>query len=290
MARRDQLTGPLAAEAVAQPRLAALVALKRPEMAKSRLVTLPTALRRRLAWTMALDTLRPLASVLPVIVISNQANLAEHLHREGIPAQVIAEPVAAGINAALRHGEEAAMAAGFSGALACVGDLPALRPESVRRVLAAAANIPRAFVADASGEGTTMLISRGWQLDPRFQGRSAAAHHASGALPLGDDELGETLPDARQDVDNEADLYKAFQLGLGSATGQLFDATGQLGRYAVIMTGDRLANGARFVVTASGSRLIMDADVAEVELSRVQPRQRLHAVIGSGGRVLSAWQ
>jgi 2-phospho-L-lactate/phosphoenolpyruvate guanylyltransferase len=256
MARRDQPTGPLVAEDAAHSSFAALVPLKRPEMAKSRLASLPTPLRRRLAWTMALDTLHSLASVLPVIVISNQAYLAERLHRQGIRARVIAEPVDAGINPALRHGEDMARAAGFSGTLACVGDLPALRPQSIRRVVAAAAKVPRAFVADVSGEGTTILISHGVELDPRFQGESAAAHRASGAFQLGPAELGGTLLDARRDVDDEADLSEAFQLGLGPATSQLFDKTGQLGRYTVIMT---------------------------------QSGQRLHAVISSG-RVLSAWQ
>ena len=287
MARRDQPTGP-SVFGLGHPRLVALVALKRPEIAKSRLASLPAPLRSRLAWTMALDTLSSLAEVLPAIVISQQANLAEQLRRQDISAQVIGERAATGINAALRHGEEAAMAAKFSGTLACVADLPAVRPTSIQTVLAAAPEVPRAFVADASGEGTTMLISRGTQLDPRFQGRSAEAHRASGALELGINELGGRLPDARRDVDNEADLSEAFQLGLGPATRQLFDAAGNLGRYAMIMTGELLADGARIAVTPGGSRLIMNADCAEAQLSRLKSGQHMHAVISSG-RVLSAW-
>jgi 2-phospho-L-lactate/phosphoenolpyruvate guanylyltransferase len=289
MAHPDQLKAPSVAEAPARPRIAALVALKRSELAKSRLTTLPAPLRSRLAWTMALDTLTSLARVLPVIVISNQPDLAERLHRKGISAEVIAEPRTSGINAALRRGEEAATNAGFSGSLACVGDLPALRPESVRRVLAASAVPPRAFLADASGVGTTMLIARGGQLDPQFQGRSAIAHRASGAVALGAEELGGNLPDARRDVDDEADLSEAFQLGLGPATRQLFDSDGRLGRYAMIIIENRLADGChQALIIASGSRLTMPTESAEAELGRLRPGLQLHAVISSG-RVLSAW-
>jgi 2-phospho-L-lactate/phosphoenolpyruvate guanylyltransferase len=234
---------------------AALVALKPTEIAKSRLATFPDPLRQRLAWTMALDTLRSLTAVLPVIVISTQPDLNARLRAEQIPAQVVTEPVASGVNAALRHGEEAAAAAGFAGTLACVGDLPALQPTSVQAVLNAAAEVSRAFVADTSGIGTTMLIAIGASLNPHFQGRSAVAHQASGAVALGHAELGGQVADARRDVDGEADLYDAYQLGLGPATRQLFDAKGRLGRYELITASDG---------------------------------QRRHAVV-SDGRVLSAW-
>ena len=86
------------------PRFAALVALKRAEHAKSRLDSMPDPLRRRLAWTMALDTLRALAEVLPVIVISNQPGLDARLRAERIAARVLAETQLVGVNAALRHG------------------------------------------------------------------------------------------------------------------------------------------------------------------------------------------
>ena len=50
-------------EAQLQPPVAAVVALKAGEFAKSRLSTLPDPLRRRLAWTMAVDTLSALHAV-----------------------------------------------------------------------------------------------------------------------------------------------------------------------------------------------------------------------------------
>ena len=264
----------------------ALVALKRSDVAKSRLVSVPAALRRRLAWTMAVDTLRALTAVLPVIVISNQPELAARLSRVQISVPVLAEPAVAGMNAALRHGEKAAAAAGFSSTLACVGDLPALRPASVQAVLAAAINPGRAFVADASGTGTTMLIACGTELDPHFQGRSAAGHRESGAVALSAAELGGPLADARRDVDSEVDLYDAYFLGLGAATAQLFDPHGRLGRYELIMVDDR-PDDMRYAVTADGDRLAMPVSASS---ERSTPAgQQLHAVVDDS-QVLSAWQ
>jgi 2-phospho-L-lactate/phosphoenolpyruvate guanylyltransferase len=285
MASQEQGAGVRDSENPATEGYVGLVALKRSDVAKSRLASVPAPLRRRLAWTMAVDTLRALTAVLPVIVISNQPELAARLDREQISTRVLAEPVIAGMNAALRHGEKAAAAAGFSSTLACVGDLPALRPASVRAVLAAAINPGRAFVADASGTGTTMLIASGTELDPQFQGRSAAGHRESGAVALSAAELGGPLADARRDVDSEVDLYDAYFLGLGSATAQLFDQHGRLGRYELIMVDER-SGEIQYAVTADGDRLIMPA-AASSERS-TPPGQWLHAVVNDSG-VLSAW-
>ena len=267
-------------------RFAALVALKRAEQAKSRLDSIPDPLRRRLAWTMALDTLRALSDVLPVIVISNQPGLDARLRAERIPARVLGESQLLGVNAALRHGERTALAAGFDGVLAAVGDLPALRAESVRTVLAAAREHQRAFVADAAGIGTTMLTAVGTGLEPRFQGRSAAAHRMSGAVSLGAAEIG-PVADARRDVDDEVDLADAAGLGLGPATAQLFEGT-SLGRYAVITIATQLPDGSATAVASCGYRVHVPATVAS-QFRRLAPGQRLHAVLAGRDTALSAW-
>jgi 2-phospho-L-lactate/phosphoenolpyruvate guanylyltransferase len=267
--------------------LTALVALKRSEAAKSRLGSLPDPLRRRLAWTMALDTLRALAAVLPVIVISNQPGIDARLRSEKIAARVLAESHSVGINAALQHGERVALAAGFRGVLASVGDLPALRTESVRAVLAAAEKYPRAFLADASGVGTTMLTAIGTDLAPHFQGRSAAAHRASGAIGIDAEDLGRPVPDARRDVDSDVDLADALRLGLGPSTAQLFDDN-RLGQYAVITVGEQRPDGSSAAVTSSGYRVNLPAGAAGPPLRRPTPGQRLHAVVVDQ-HVLSAW-
>src|SRR5215213_239926 len=166
----------------AAPSAAAVVALKPSEYAKSRL-DLPSPLRQRLAETMALDTLRALtAAVAEVAVVSGQPALASRLARAGIPATVLPEPAEPGINAALVHGAERLRAGGFGTVLACVGDLPALRVASVNRVLRAARGVPRAFLPDASGVGTTMLVATDAPLLPAFTGRSAHRHRSAGAV------------------------------------------------------------------------------------------------------------
>ncbi len=72
----------------------------------------------------------------------------------------------------------------------------------------------RAFVADAEGTGTTLLVAApGVTLDPRFGGGSAARHAASGAAALDGE-----WPGLRRDVDTPADLAAALALGVGPAT------------------------------------------------------------------------
>ncbi len=280
---------------------AAVVALKSLEQAKSRLAV-ADPLRRRLAWTMALDTLRALASVLPqVLVVSDQPALESDLRRAGLSVSVLGDSSRVGMNAALDTGAEALRGQGFTTVLACVGDLPALRSESIIKVLRAAerSDADRAFLSDASGIGTTMLIGHDTPLAPRFQGRSAAAHHSSGAINLAGTSLG-PVPDAQRDVDTEIELQAAQALGLGPATRALVDhETGRLGRHQVITaTQWRSPDGQQQAVTAAGRRVALPAAVLAEGLRQVRSGQRLHAVIADddrwasgvfAGRVLSAW-
>lgn len=269
---------------------AAVVALKAGEFAKSRLGGLPDPVRRRLAHTMSLDTLTALSAALDhVLVVSDQPQLSSRLKRAGLGVEVVPEDGPAGLNGALRRGDELLRRRGIGTVLGCVGDLPALRPETVRRVLLAVGH-PRSYVADASGVGTTMLIAHGVPLDPRFQGRSAAAHHSSGAVPLSPDPAERSWADARRDVDTEVDLFDAIGLGLGSASAALLDpATSRLGRYTVVTATERTdATGLVLGVTASGHRIPLPPEAWADGLRHVRPGQRLHAVI-SPQRVLSAW-
>lgn len=271
----------------AVPPAAAVVALKPSEYAKSRL-GLPAPLRRRLAETMALDTLRALAgAVAHVLVVSGQPALASRLARSGIRASVLPDPAEAGMNGALAYGAERLRADGFSTVLACVGDLPALRAASVARVLQASEPFPRAFLSDASGVGTTMLVTHGGPLLPGFTGRSAARHRAGGAVPLTEDRLGEPLADARHDVDTQVDLSTAIGLGVGPHTATLVDpAYGRLGQYDVVTVTDWTDDhGERQAVTGTGRRIALPPAAAD---RPVRTGQRLHAVT-AGGRVLTAW-
>ncbi|MGI8459856.1 MAG: 2-phospho-L-lactate guanylyltransferase [Propionibacteriaceae bacterium] len=266
------------------PASGAVVALKSLYQAKSRLVGIADPLRRRLAWTMAADTLESLVTVVhTVIVISDEPSLQGQLAAEGIDATVVPEASAGGMNTALEHGEQVLRRAGAEFVLACVADLPALRPATVEAVLTAAAEHPRSFVADATGIGTTMLLARGVALDPLFQGRSAAAHRASGAFALGRPEIGEAS-DARRDVDTVVDLYVASVLGLGPRTRRLIDpGTARLGTHQVITTA-----GPGQVITSTGVRLPLPDAALPSWFAALRPGQRLHAVLGEG-QVLAAW-
>jgi 2-phospho-L-lactate guanylyltransferase len=269
---------------------AAVIALKPSAHAKSRLVV-PDPLRRRVAWTMALDTLYALCRALPhVLVVSDQPALEARLRHAGIAAEVISESGHIGMNSALSWGARTLHMQGFSSVLACVGDLPALRPESVLRILDASQSHPRSFIADASGVGTTMLVAHDVELAPQFQGRSAAAHHASGAVSLSAEAIGSPIADARRDVDTEADLATAIALGVGPATDALIDhGKRRLGRYELITaTHWRNADGELLAVTATGRRIALPAEALRNELRHLRLGQRLHAV-EADGRVLSAW-
>lgn len=271
-------------------RAGAVVALKPMEHAKSRL-DLPAPLRQRLAWTMALDTLRSLADALPVVtVVSAQPALGSRLARAGIRAEVVPEPPAPGLNVALAYGASRLRAAGIATVLACVGDLPALRVGSVRRILEASRAFPRTFVSDASGVGTTMLIAQSVELEPHFQGRSAARHRNTGAIPLTNELLGGPLADARFDVDTEVDLATVIDLGVGPHTAALLDQqTARLGTYQQITaTGSVDDHGHQVAVTATGRRMALPRGVLADGLRHARPGQRLHAVT-SPDQVLSAW-
>ncbi len=268
-----------------------MVALKAGELVKSRLAPLPQPLRRRLAWTMAVDTLAALVRAVELVcVVSDQPALAHRLARAGLAGvEVVPEGRPAGLNEALRLGADHLRRCGVGRVLAAVGDLPALRPAAVEVVLAGAAAYERAYLADATGVGTTMLLAApGTGLGPRFQGRSAAAHHHSGAVALTDERLGAPVPLARRDVDTEVDLADAAGLGLGPATRALLDPrTGRLGTYAVVTTVGR-AGAPGDAVTAEGVRVSLPPGRVADGLRLPRPGQRLHAVT-AGGEVLSAW-
>ena len=288
--RRRVAASPLMGTLEADQPVGAVVALKAGEYAKSRL-DLPTPLRQRLAWTMALDTLLALTGAVPqVMVVSAQPALASRLARAGIRVEVVPEPPQSGMNAALAYGATRLRAAGAARVLACVGDLPALRVSSVQRVIAAARTFPRAFLPDSSGVGTTMLVADAGQLDPHFSGRSAARHRASGAVPLTAELLGEPLADARHDVDTEIDLATVIGLGVGQHTAVLIDQhTDRLGSYQQITATAAVDDhGRQLAVTAAGRRVPLRPGALADGLRHVRTGQRLHAVT-SRGWVLSAW-
>ena len=110
---------------------------------------------------------------------------------------------------------------------AMCADLPSLRTEDLTDALSAGLT-SRWFVADAAGTGTTLLSARealelvervlglvlpGVALEPHFGAGSALRHEESGAVPVRAE-----LSSLRRDVDTEADLAAARELGVGRHT------------------------------------------------------------------------
>lgn len=190
-----------------------LVPLKSLPAAKSRLASTLGAGGRHAALVEAMraDVLaaaRATPQVARVLVVSDRAGAGDLTQRSP------------GLNGALRDG--AAHAAAHwpeDGIAALVGDLPALRPDELGAALDAASRHPAAFVPDVAGTGTTLLAAApGTALRPEF-GAGSAARHARHAAALSDAGAG-----LRHDVDTAADLDAALALGVGPATGALFDA------------------------------------------------------------------
>ena len=199
------------------PSWSIVVPAKRLAVAKTRLRPLTAgldngdAVHRSLVLALLADTVSAAAectAVGEVIVVTDDPAAAEVVARLG--ARTVADEPDDGLNPALEHGARSARAAAVA---ALSSDLPALRPAELAAVLMAAGELPRAFVADAHGTGTTLLTAVGTDLRPRFGTGSAEAHRAAGALPLAG-----PWPGLVHDVDTPADLRAALALGVGPRT------------------------------------------------------------------------
>nr|WP_282549155.1 2-phospho-L-lactate guanylyltransferase [Streptomyces rochei] len=195
-----------------------VVPVKPLARAKSRLAdTAHDGVRPGLALAFAQDTVAAALAcpeVADVAVVTDDARAGREL--AGLGAGVVADEPGGGLNAALAHGAAVVRAGRPALQVAALNaDLPALRPAELTRVLAAAAEFPRAFLADAAGIGTTLLAAMpGRELAPAFGSDSRARHRASCAVELRLDEV----DSVRQDVDTGGDLRAALTLGVGPRT------------------------------------------------------------------------
>ncbi|BCJ36403.1 2-phospho-L-lactate guanylyltransferase [Actinocatenispora thailandica] len=167
----------------------------------------------RLVLALLLDTVTAAAradGVGRILVVCEDKRVPDALSGTGV--ECVDERGLPGLNAALAFGADRLRTPnGTVGALQA--DLPALRPAELAAAIAEAAG-RRAFCADRPGTGTTLLLAApGQPLEPRFGVGSAAAHAATGAVPVG-----AGLPSLRCDVDTSEDLAVAAGLGLGPAT------------------------------------------------------------------------
>ncbi|MGW2443188.1 2-phospho-L-lactate guanylyltransferase [Streptomyces sp. NPDC001675] len=195
-----------------------VIPLKPLARAKSRLAdTAADGVRPGLALAFAQDTVAAAlacAAVEDVVVVTDD-ELAERTLR-ALGARIVPDAPGSGLNAALGHGASVVRQSRPAAAVAALNaDLPALRPMELSRVLDAAAEYPRAFLADTAAVGTTLLSAApGRPLRPAFGTDSRARHRASGAAELGLAEVNSV----RQDVDTGEDLRAALALGVGPYT------------------------------------------------------------------------
>ncbi|MEV5008116.1 2-phospho-L-lactate guanylyltransferase [Streptomyces sp. NPDC093064] len=195
-----------------------VIPLKPLTRAKSRLSdTAGDGVRPGLALAFAVDTVAAALAcpaVADVAVVTDDAEAGRELAALG--ARIVADEPRAGLNAALAHGAAVVRASRPRSPVAALNaDLPALRPMELARVLEAAAQFPRAFLADSAAIGTTLLAaSPGHPLLPAFGTDSRARHRASGAVELSL----QAVESVRQDVDTGHDLRAALALGVGPRT------------------------------------------------------------------------
>ena len=199
---------------VVPPLVSLVIPVKSGPGAKSRLVG-DAEDRRALASAIALDTVeaaRASGAVGELVVVG------------GLPVplpgvRVIDDP-GAGLLAAIESGLAALDADRPTAVL--LGDVPALQPEELSRALAAADEHDRAFVPDAEGTGTTLIVARaGVPHAARFGAASAARHRAEGYVEL---EL-PPLSGLRRDIDTREQLEAAASLVLGGRTRELLNQT-----------------------------------------------------------------
>ncbi|MFZ2501077.1 MAG: 2-phospho-L-lactate guanylyltransferase [Nocardioides sp.] len=208
--------------ATPSPGFVALVPIKAGSPAKSRLQPLDAATRWRLARAFAVDTCAALAAapeVCAVVLLTDDDELAEAAADHGW--RVLREPARLALNESLRA------AVGLldwrSGATpaAVLADLPALRTDEVSQALLAMPTDAAGFVADSSGQGTTLYAAPAAHFTPAFGADSATLHRSQGAIAV----RGE-LAGLRLDVDTWADLKAAAALGVGPQTARAIAGLG----------------------------------------------------------------
>ncbi|MFF8227511.1 2-phospho-L-lactate guanylyltransferase [Streptomyces caelestis] len=188
---------------------------------KSRLAPDVAVHKSALARCFYLDTLHAVlstAAVSRVIVVTGDADAAALASAR--QATVVPDD-AAGLNQAVAQGFATARSLDADCAVAVVtADLPCLKTVEFSQVLSASHDHRRAFLADHTRCGTTVLTAgRGQDLRPAFEGRSRWCHLGQGTVEL---HL-RGVPSARLDVDTVQDLRAAAALGVGPCTARLLE-------------------------------------------------------------------
>lgn len=205
-----------------------IVPIRDPKTGKSRL---KTAEHTALATAIAQDTLTAAAactSVSRLLLITDDDAWTSSLATAPSPTADIFEvtlQAQPGLNSAVLQGLAAARSAPATPTAVLLGDLPALRPADLEEALAAAADLPRGFVADAQGTGTTLITAHdAADHTPQFGPDSARRHRNHGYVEL-DVPASSAL---HVDVDRIEDLQRAASLSLGPVTAAAAERLGLL--------------------------------------------------------------
>jgi 2-phospho-L-lactate guanylyltransferase len=198
-------------------RFIVLVPVKPVAHGKSRLADLGDETRRSLVAAFATDTVTAAlgsSAVAAVMVVTDDHRLASELRALGV--QVVPDATTDDLNESLvQAAAEALRRWPGLGLAALCADLPALDDEDLSSALEVATRHRAAFVADAAGDGTTMVAAASREdFTPRFGRGSRAAHAAAGAHEI----VEVDVPTLRRDVDTPADLAAALELGVGVRT------------------------------------------------------------------------
>lgn len=186
-------------------------------LAKSRMA-LGDADRRDIVLAMFEDTLEAIRCspmVERVIVVCDNVDDALVLGRTGVITQV--DEDRSGLNGSIEVGAKLARELLPQAHLAVLpADLPGLRAEELTRALSIAADHDLAFIADATGAGTTLLTATaGTTLRPAYGASSRARHTLIGCLEIGRDNDLESL---RDDVDDLEALQRVIAADGAHAT------------------------------------------------------------------------
>ena len=156
-----------------------VIPVKPATVGKSRLRVDPR-LGPEVARVIALDTV---AAVVACEVVERVIVVTADAAFRPPGAELLPERTPSGIDAAVAAG--AALAGIGTARAALLGDLPSLDPAELAAALTAAAGVPRTFVPDHEGTGTTLVTAApGVELLSAFGPDSAARHAALGLVEL----------------------------------------------------------------------------------------------------------
>jgi 2-phospho-L-lactate guanylyltransferase len=256
--------------------------------AKSRLAPLSGEHRAELALAFASDTAAAAVAsplVAAVFAVTSDAAVSQRLRSLG--ARILPDDRPGDLNGAVESGRLRVLADGpFRRIAVLTSDLPGLRTADLSDALH---GVPegRAFVADAPGSGTTLLLSdTTGTLGARFGPNSRHAHEASGAALLA--HAGTSL---RRDVDTVEDLAEVIRLGVGPHTSAALARLRERSAHypgamqATVRIFDQATRGGS-VLLDDGTELAFDAAAFDAGgLRFARPGQRVSMRVDAEGRI-----